>query len=114
MKRLIAFTLSIALIFGLSAFGASAADEKPFYLVLGDDMNNYADDEIHPSAKGNEIIAELIINKLYEIELGTGTTPVISAQGKDINISSAFTAPLKIMGVIFNALSVIYTFVLSM
>ncbi|MBR3802380.1 MAG: hypothetical protein IKK37_02905 [Clostridia bacterium] len=82
--------------------------------ALGDDMNNYADDEIHPSAKGNEIIAELIIDKLYEIELGTGTTPVISAQGKDINISSAFTAPLKIMGVIFNALSVIYTFVLSM
>lgn len=39
MKRLIAFTLSIVLIFGLSAFGTSAADEKPFYLVLGDSIN---------------------------------------------------------------------------
>ncbi len=94
--------------------------EKPGEIViidvgtaLGDDMDNYADDEIHPSAKGNEIIAGLILDKLYEIELGTDTTPVISAKGTDIEIPSVFTAPLRIIGTVFHTLSVIYTFILS-
>ncbi len=78
--------------------------------ALGDDMANYADDEIHPSAQGNEIIAETILNKLYEINLGSNAAPVINSKGKDIEISAIFTSTLRLAGFIFNALSVIYNF----
>ena len=53
--------------------------------ALGDDMANYADDEIHPSATGNEIIAKVVLDKLYELEIGDTTTPVITEKGKDID-----------------------------
>ncbi len=78
--------------------------------ALGDDMENYADDEIHPSAKGNEIIAEKIIDKLYELKLGNNTVPVIAVKGKDIEMPSIFTSSLRIVGYIFNAISVVYRF----
>lgn len=78
--------------------------------ALGDDMANYADDEIHPSAKGNEIIAETVIDKLCELNLGADVAPVISAKGTDIQIPAVFTATLRIAGFIFNAISVIYNF----
>lgn len=78
--------------------------------ALGDDMANYADDEIHPSAAGNEIIAKVILEKLYELNLGSNTTPVISAEGKDIEISAIFTSTLRIAGAVFNAISVVYNF----
>ncbi len=78
--------------------------------ALGDDMANYADDEIHPSAKGNEIIAETILDKLYELNLGSDAAPVIAATGKDIQISAIFTSTLRIAGFIFNAISVVYNF----
>lgn len=78
--------------------------------ALGDDMANYADDEIHPSAKGNEIIADVILEKLYELELGTDAEPVIAEAGKDIEIPDIFTMPLRLAGEIFNAISVVYNF----
>lgn len=78
--------------------------------ALGNDMANYADDEIHPSAAGNEIIAKVIIDKLYELGLGSNSTPIISAEGKDIEISAIFTSTLRIAGAVFNAISVIYNF----
>ena len=78
--------------------------------ALGDDMANYADDEIHPSAKGNEIIADVILEKLYELELGTDAEPVIAEAGKDIEIPDIFTMPLRFAGEIFNAISVVYNF----
>ncbi len=78
--------------------------------ALGDDMENYADDEIHPSAKGNEIIAEKIIDKLYELSLGSNTVPVIAEKGKDIEIPAVFTMSLRIAGTVFHAISVIYNF----
>lgn len=78
--------------------------------ALGDDMANYADDEIHPSAKGNEIIAQTVLDKLYELNLGNDAAPVISAKGNDIQIPAIFTASLRIAGFIFNAISVIYNF----
>lgn len=78
--------------------------------ALGDDMANYADDEIHPSAKGNEEIAKVILKKLCELNLGETAVPVISAEGKDIQIPAIFTSSLRIMGFIFHSLSVIYTF----
>ncbi len=76
--------------------------------ALGDDMENYAGDEIHPSAKGNEIIAVKVLEKLSELNLGSNTEPVIAVKGTDIDIPAIFIAPLRIAGFIFNAISVIY------
>lgn len=76
--------------------------------ALGDDMENYADDEIHPSTKGNETIARVILEKLNELGLGSGAAPVIIEKGKDIEISAVFTSTLRFAGFIFNAISVIY------
>ena len=78
--------------------------------ALGDNMENYADDEIHPSAAGNEIIAETILDKLYELDLGTDSAPVIAEKGNDIEISAIFTSGLRMAGSVFNAISVIYNF----
>lgn len=78
--------------------------------ALGDDMANYADDEIHPSAQGNEIIAKVILNKLYELNLGSDAAPVIAAKGEDIEIPAIFTSTLRIAGFVFNAISVVYNF----
>ncbi len=79
--------------------------------ALGDDPENFAADDIHPSVKGNEIIAELILEKLYELKLGKSTSSVISVQGQDIQISEMFTAIFNIYGVVFHIISVIYDFV---
>ncbi len=76
--------------------------------ALGDDALNFADDEIHPSAQGNEIIAEVILDKLCELKLGTDAAPVITAKGKDIQIPVIFTISLRIIGTVFHILSVIY------
>lgn len=78
--------------------------------ALGDDMSNYAGDEIHPSAAGNEIIAKLVLDKLYELNLGNNSAPVITEEGKDISVPVVFTAGLRMAGNIFNAISVIYKF----
>lgn len=78
--------------------------------ALGDDMANYADDEIHPSAQGNEIIANIILDKLYELGIGINASPVIAEKGKDIEISAIFTSSLRIAGSVFNAISVVYNF----
>lgn len=40
-----------------------------------------ANDEVHPSAGGNVVIATLILNKLAELGLGTETEPVINVKG---------------------------------
>ena len=81
--------------------------------VLGDDMANYADDEIHPSAQGNEIIANVILDKLEELELGSDASPVIAEKGKDIEIPAVFTMSLRFAGNLFHAISVIYGFFAS-
>ncbi len=78
--------------------------------ALGDNMENYADDEIHPSAAGNEIIAEIILDKLHELDFGNDAAPVINEEGKDIEIPAIFTAGLRMAGAVFNAISVIYSF----
>ncbi len=79
--------------------------------ALGDDPENYAGDDIHPSVKGNEIIAKVILEKLYELKLGKTTAPVISAQGQDVQISEMFTEFFNMFGVVFHIISVIYNFV---
>ncbi len=78
--------------------------------ALGDDMANYADDEIHPSAKGNEIIANIILDKLEKLEIGSDALPVIAEKGKDIDIPEVFTMPLRFAGNLFHIISVIFGF----
>jgi len=78
--------------------------------ALGDDMANFADDEIHPSAQGNEIIANVILDKLEELEFGSNTSPVIAEKGVDIEIPVIFTMSLRLAGNLFHAISVIYGF----
>ncbi|MBQ8228514.1 MAG: hypothetical protein IJZ88_05815 [Clostridia bacterium] len=70
--------------------------------ALGDDMANYAGDDIHPSAKGNEEIAKAVLAKLYELKLGSNTQPIINTAGTDIEISPIFTTPMTVMGYSFN------------
>ncbi len=81
--------------------------------ALGDDLANYAGDEIHPSVKGNEIIAQTILDTLYENDLGENTVPVITTQGADINVPVIFTLFLDIYGTLFHFIGVVYNFVLS-
>ncbi len=78
--------------------------------ALGDDPENFAGDDIHPSVKGNEIIAKVILEKLYEIKLGKTTEPVISVKGQDVQIPAMFTAFFNIYGTLFHVISVIYNF----
>ena len=77
--------------------------------ALGDDMANYADDEIHPSAQGNEIIANVILDKLEDLELGNDASPVIAEKGVDIEIPEIFTMSLRFAGNVFHIISVVYS-----
>lgn len=79
--------------------------------ALGDDLANFAGDEIHPSVKGNEIIAQTILSTLYDNGLGKSVQPIISVQGEDIDIPETFTMFLDICGFIFHFLGVIYSFI---
>ncbi len=79
--------------------------------ALGDDPVNFADDEIHPSAQGNEIIANTVLKKLEAIELGSSKSPVIAEKGVDIEIPVIFTMSLRLAGNLFHAISVIYGFI---
>lgn len=78
--------------------------------ALGEDMANYAEDEIHPSAKGNEIIADKILEKLCELGIEDSAAAVINEKGKDISIPVIFTATLRIAGYIFSVMSEVYGF----
>lgn len=96
------------------------AQENPGEIVvvdvgtaLGNDFDNYAGDEVHPSVKGNEIIAQEILDTLYELDLGENTEAVITTKGEDVQVPVIFTAMLGIYGFVFNAISVVYNFVLS-
>ena len=44
-----------------------------------------ADDCVHPNAAGNAAIAEVVLRQLYDLGLGTETTPVINTPGVDYN-----------------------------
>lgn len=75
--------------------------------ALGDDMENYAADDIHPSKKGNEIIASKVLEKLYELGLGENTELVIAEQGVDIQVPAIMTMMLDAVGGIFHIIAVI-------
>lgn len=67
-------------------------DEHPGEVTLCDispamtgHPENLADDCVHPNDKGNVEIARLVLKQLYNMGLGTETTPVINAQGINYN-----------------------------
>ncbi len=76
--------------------------------ALSDTMDNFAGDEIHPSAMGNEKIALAVNAKLAEIGMGTGNELVIATKGEDFKIPASFGYMLDIMSMTFKALSVFY------
>lgn len=46
---------------------------------------NLADDCVHPNAKGNIAIAEIVLKQLYDLKLGTELVPVVNCEGIDYN-----------------------------
>ncbi len=72
--------------------------------ALNGDMENFADDKIHPSKKGNEIIAQVILDKLFEMGLGTSTEPVISTKGLDFKMPVSFAILINIVCELFRML----------
>lgn len=75
-------------------------------VALGDDMENYASDCVHPSAKGNEEIAKVVLSEIKKLDPNAKTEPVIAVKGEDIrNVS--FAGMINSMGVFFHILSVI-------
>lgn len=81
--------------------------------ALGDAPENFAGDNIHPSVRGNEIIADVVLEKLCELKLGNATDAVISVKGQDVEIPMIFAEMFNIYGVIFHYISVVYNFVMS-
>ena len=51
---------------------------------------NLADDCVHPNANGNVAIAEVVLRTLYDLGLGTQTTPVVNAAGEDWNYFTTY------------------------
>ena len=49
-----------------------------------------AADCVHPNAAGNVAIAEVVLQQLYDLGLGTQTTPVINTPGEDWNYFERF------------------------
>lgn len=81
---------------------------------LGDNLDNYAEDSIHPSTAGNEIIAQEVLNTLSEIGLGSSTEMIIAEKGKDIEVSILFTIILEFYASIFHVISVIKNFFINL
>ena len=56
---------------------------------------NLADDCAHPNANGNVAIAEVVLQKLYDLGLGTETTPVVHVAGTDWNYFTTYYGESK-------------------
>ncbi len=69
---------------------------------------NLADDCLHPNAKGNVAIAEIILQKLYDLGLGTETTPVAGVPGEDWNVVRHYTKS-RVLAVAATALLMLFT-----
>lgn len=76
--------------------------------AFGDDSKNIAKDGIHPSAKGNVIIAETILDLLFELDLGTSDIPVIAEEGKDIRASFFRNFAMKLLPYIIKLIAYFY------
>ena len=77
--------------------------------ALGDDMECFAADDIHPSAKGNELIAVEIIKTMSNNNIAEYKEPVITVEGTDFG--NGFSFPMLDFFVkIFVFLGKIYSF----
>lgn len=72
--------------------------------ALNPDRANFADDKIHPSAKGNEVIATEILSVLYELGLGENTEPVITSDGLDLLMPVSYAILVNLVCSIFEAI----------
>lgn len=72
--------------------------------ALNDDRANFADDKIHPSAQGNELIAVEVLNVLYDLGLGEATEPVISTEGLDLLMPISYAMLVDIVAILFQLL----------
>lgn len=76
--------------------------------TLGDDMDNFATDAVHPSAKGNELIAREVLSTLNSLGVTDKTELVISAQGVDFKLSAAYGWVYGFYATLLHFLSVIW------
>ena len=97
------------------------AEENPGDIVivdvataLGDDGANFAGDAVHPSAKGNELIAGEILSCLNEEGLTEKTDITITTEGKDMKISPLFAGMFSFYGVFFHVLSLFFAPIFNM
>ena len=81
--------------------------------ALGDDMECFAADEIHPSAKGNELIALEILETLSENGIAEYKEPVITAEGQDFGNGFSFPG-LDLFVKIFEFFGKIYSFLTNL
>lgn len=91
------------------------AEENPENIVvvdvaaaLGDDMDNYATDAVHPSAKGNELIAKEVLATLNSLGVTDKTELVINNKGIDFTLSVTYGWVYGFYATILHFLSVIW------
>ena len=74
---------------------------------LTDSENDFAEDRIHPSAAGNEKIAQAVLQTLYDNGLGSETVPVINTKGEDAHGTVTFAASMNLYGRLLHMLSLV-------
>lgn len=99
----------------INAAIARYSDENPGAIVivdvgsaLGDDPANYAGDAVHPSAKGNEIIAAEVLAALVQEGLTDKTELNPTVAAIDFDISPMFAMIFSFYGTFFHILSVVF------
>lgn len=81
--------------------------------TLNDDMGNFATDDIHPSAKGNERIAKAVLSTLNSLGVTDKTDLVIETKGVDFTLSATYSWAFRFYGTFLYVLSVILNPVLN-
>lgn len=79
--------------------------------ALNGNSDNFAKDGIHPSAKGNEKIAKLIIDKLYSMNLSDSAEMIIKTKGKDISVNILLNLTIKILTIVVKFIAFLYGFI---
>lgn len=72
--------------------------------ALNGDKENFADDKIHPSAKGNYLIAAEILRVLNSLGLGENTEPVVTTDGLDLLMPISYAILVNIVCELFSKL----------
>lgn len=72
--------------------------------ALNQNRANFADDKLHPSSRGNEVIAQTILDVLYELGLGENTEPVTETEGLDLLMPISYAILINIACTILEAL----------